>query len=181
MNQKNQRGNVFVILLVVLACLGGGIYWQQSRKAEAKSEAARIAAAKQAEEIKASAELKALEQKIEAAKSKDVLQVSLKAADDLYARWKDGKQVAGLTSRIGLATPVANLQALRREADGLILPDCLKDGKANLLEAMKLEIEGFMAFMGDVNLGKFVAQANSDAAEKLLVSYEADRSMCPKL
>ena len=29
MNQKNQRGNVFVILLVVLACLGGGIYWRQ--------------------------------------------------------------------------------------------------------------------------------------------------------
>lgn len=178
---KNQRGNVLVIILVLFGLLGVGIFWQKSRSAAAKSEAQRIeAAAKQAEEVKASVELKALQQQLEAAKSKDVLQLSLKAVDDLYARWKDAKQVAGLTSRVGLATPVTALQALRREADGLIVPDCLKEGKANLLEAMRLEIEGFLAFMGDVDLGKYVARANTESAEKLQSLYEADRSMCPK-
>lgn len=181
MPQKIQRGNVLVIVLVVFALLGGAIYWQKSRRAAAKSEEERVAAAaKQADEVKATTELKALQQQIEASKSKDVLQVSLKAADDVYARWKDGKEVANSTSRIGLATPVATLQAIRREADGLIVPDCLKVGKTNLLEAMKLEIEGFLAFMGDVNLGKYVAAANAESASKLLTLYEADRSMCPK-
>lgn len=181
MPAQNQRGRVLVIVLVLFALLGVGIYWQKARRAEARSEAERTAAAaKQAEEAKASVELKALQQQIDASKTKDVLQVSLKAADDLYARWKDAKQVAGLTSRISLATPVAALQAIRREAEGLIVPDCLKEGKTNLLEAMKLEIEGFLAFMGDVNMGKFVAQANTLSAEKLLTIYEADRSMCPK-
>lgn len=180
MLSKSQRGNVLVIVLVLFGLLGIGIFWQKSRREAAKSEAQRIeAAARQAEEVKANAELKALQAQLEAAKSKDVLQVSLKAADDLYARWKDAKQVAGATSRIGLATPVAALQALRREADGLIVPDCLKDGKSNLMEAMRLEIEGFLAFMGDVNIGKYVARANTESADKLQTLYEADRSMCP--
>lgn len=181
MPTKRQRGNVFVIALVLIGLLAGGIFWQKSRREAAKSEAQRIeAAAKQAEVVKANAELKALQQQLEAAKSKDVLQVSLKAADDLYSRWKDAKQIAGLTSRVGLATPVAALQALRREADGLIVPDCLKAGKANLMEAMRLEIDGFLAFMGDVNIGKYVVQANTESADKLQTLYEADRSMCPK-
>lgn len=185
-----QRGNaqqVFVVLLVLGVVMGTAIYWQTSRKAAARSElertevAARDAAtaAKHAEDVKAQTEIKALEQQIEATKSTDVLQMSLKAADDLYARWKDGNKVANLTSRVGLATPVAALQALRREAETLIVPDCLKPGKTNLLEAMRLEIEGFLAFMGDVNFGKLVAQANADEAAKLLMGYEADRSMCP--
>lgn len=45
---------------------------------------------------------------------------------------------------------------------------------------MKLEVDGFFAFMGDTTLGKYVAQANSEAAAKLLVSFDADISMCPK-
>ena len=180
MRQKNQRGNVFIILFVVLVLVGGLIYWQQSKKTAAKAEAVRLAnAAKQENEAKVRIELEMLKQQVEAAKPKDALQVSLKAADDIYARWKDGKKIANLTGRINLATPVASLQALRREAENLIVPDCLKNGKTNLLEAMKLEIDGFLAFMGDVNFGKLVAQANADTAEKLLVGYEADRSMCP--
>ena len=33
--------------------------------------------------------------------------------------------------------------------------------------------------MSDVNIGKLVAQANADNAEKLLTGFEADRKMCP--
>lgn len=181
MTSAKQRGNVFVIMILVVALLAAGIYWQRSRKAAARSEAARVEElAKQAEVAKAQTELRALQQQIEAEKTKNVLEVSIKAAADLYAKWKDGVQVAQRTSRIGLAAPVAALQALRRDAEALIVPDCLKRGKANLLEAMKLEIEGFLAFMGDTNFGKFVAQANSEAADKLLTGFEADLSMCPR-
>lgn len=193
MGKANQRGNVYqvlVVLLVLTACMAVAIYWQYSRKAAVRTEAefaegaARYEAtaakqAKQAEEVKARTELKALQQQIEASKSKDVLQTSLKAADDVYAKWKDGKQVANLTGRGALAVPVAALQTLRRETEAMIVPDCLRNGKTNLLEAMKLEIDGFLAFMGDVNYGKYVAQTNSEAADKLLTGYEADRSMCP--
>lgn len=181
MTSAKQRGNVFVIMILVVALLAAGIYWQRSRKAAARSEAARVEElAKQAEVAKAQTELRALQQQIEAEKTKNVLQVSIKSAADLYAKWKDGVQVAQRTSRIGLAAPVATLQALRRDTEALIVPDCLKNGKVNLLEAMKLEIEGFLAFMGDTTMGKYVAQANSDAAEKLLLGFEADLSMCPR-
>lgn len=181
MSFSKQRGNVFVIMIAVVALAVAGVYWKNSRRDAANNEAARVEAlAKQAEENKAEAELKSLQLKIEAEKSKNVLSISIKSVDDLYAKWKDAIQVAQRTSRIGLATPVATLQALKRDAEGLIVPDCLKNGKVNLLDAMKLEIEGFLAFMGDTNLGKYVAQANSDAAEKLLLGFEADLSMCPR-
>lgn len=176
----NQRGNVFVIILVVLACLGGGIYWQQSRKAFAKSEAERLASAKATGELKSAEEAKALQQRIDASRSKSVLQSSLKAVDDVYARWKDAKQVASLTARISLAAPVGVLQGLKRETDALILPDCLQVGRTKLSEAMRLEIEGFLAFMGDTNFGKYVAQANTIDAEKLLLEYSAHRQACPQ-
>jgi len=181
MNSKKQHGNVLLILIVALVLLVASAYWYRSKKTAAKAEAARIEeVAKKAEEAKAQSEIKALQQQIDAAKIKNVLEISIKSTTDLYAKWKDGIEVAQRTSRVGLATPVATLQALRREAEGLIVPDCLKNGKANLLEAMKLEIDGFLAFMGDTTMGKYVAQANSEAAAKLLVGFEADISMCPK-
>jgi hypothetical protein len=181
MGPSKQRGNVLVILLLALALLVASAYWYRSKKTAAKAEAARIEeVAKQEAVAKAQSELKALQQQIDASKTKNVLEISIKSATDIYAKWKDGIEVAQRTSRVGLATPVATLQALRREAENLIVPDCLKTGKANLLEAMKLEIDGFLAFMGDTTMGKYVAQANSDAAAKLLVGFEADISMCPK-
>lgn len=181
MSFSKQRGNVFVIMIVVVTLAIAAIYWKNSRRDAAKNEAGRLEAlAKQAKENKAEAELKSLQLKLETEKSKNALTTSIKSVNDLYAKWKDAIQVAQRTSRIGLATPVAALQALKREAEGLIVPDCLKNGKVNLLEAMKLEIDGFLAFMGDTNLGKYTALANSDAAEKLLLGFEADLSMCPK-
>ena len=130
---------VFIILIVLAALIGTTIYWQSAHKSAQRTETQRAeAAVQEAKDKQASIELKALEQQISAAKTTDPLQTSLKAADDLYARWKDGKQVANLTSRIGLATPVATLQALRRETEALIVPDCLKRGKTDLLAAMTL-------------------------------------------
>lgn len=185
--RRKQTGTaVWLVLLVLIGVVFGAWQYKQARiakqlQAAQAEQMAKIAAdtAKQAEEARVSAERKALEEQIAASKVKDVLRTSLKAADDLYARWKDGKKVANLTSRIGLAGPVAALQALRRDADALIVPDCLKNGKASLLDAMALEIDGFLAFMGDTTMGKYVAQANADKAEKLLTGYEADRALCP--
>lgn len=176
---RKQGGSVvWVVLLVLIGLVFGAWQYNQIRTAK-RLQTQQADAAKRAEETRVSAERKALEQQIAASKTKDVLHTSLKAADDLYVRWKDGKKVANMTGRIGLASPVSALQSLRREAEALIVPDCLKHGKASMLEAMTLEVDGFLAFMGDTNFGKYVAQANADKAEKLFTGYEADRAMCP--
>lgn len=184
---RQQNGSVtWVVLLVLIGMVFGAWQYNQSRtakrlQAQQAEQMAKDAAdaAKKAEEARATAERTALELQIAASKKKDVLLTSLKASDDLYSRWKDGKKVANMTSRISLASPVAALQALRREAEALIVPDCLKNGKASMIEAMTLEVDGFLAFMGDTTMGKYVAQANADKAEKLFHGYEADRALCP--
>ncbi|MVT28776.1 hypothetical protein GO496_10580 [Acidovorax citrulli] len=68
-------------------------------------------------------ERKALEQrKAQEQAQKDALASSLKAMDTLVARWDDAVKVASTTGRIALSGPVATLQAIRRETEGVTVP-----------------------------------------------------------
>ncbi|QIL81760.1 hypothetical protein G7047_18945 [Diaphorobacter sp. HDW4A] len=64
--------------------------------------------------------------------------VSLKGASDaapllaLYRRWADAERLAFSTSRIALAMPIANLQALKREVEAMDVPSCLNQAKGTL-------------------------------------------------
>lgn len=56
--------------------------------------------------------------------------------NDVYARYKDARTIAGSTPRIALATPISNLQSLKREADALVVPKCLGNAKSFLTGGM---------------------------------------------
>jgi len=47
----------------------------------------------------------------------------------LYRRWADAERLAFSTARIALATPIASLQALKREAEALEIHECLARAK----------------------------------------------------
>lgn len=181
MRKHTWRGTVsvtYIILISIGVALCIGIYRASVKKAERN--AATEQAARTVEIERANNERKMLEQKLQAAKAADILQTTLKSFDDIYARWNDAAKVAALTSRIALAAPFAALQALRREADSMVAPDCLNTGKAKLLEGMQSEIDGFTAFMADANLGKYMAEASFSKSQENLKEFEAARAACPK-
>lgn len=69
--------------------------------------------------------------------------------DDIMERWSDASIVASRTSRIALSNVVQDMQALRREADKLVVTPCLTRAQANLLVGMDSELTGYLKFMSD--------------------------------
>lgn len=86
--------------------------------------------------------------------------------DDIMERWNDASIVASRTSRIALSNVVQDMQALRREADKLVVTPCLTRAQANLLVGMDSELTGYLKFMSDSDasitqdiVGKYEAHA----------------------
>ena len=86
--------------------------------------------------------------------------------DDIMERWNDASIVASRTSRIALSNVVQDMQALRREADKLVVTPCLTRAQANLLVGMDSELTGYLKFMADPDasitqdvVGKYEAHA----------------------
>ncbi|OLF36499.1 hypothetical protein BTW00_05275 [Psychrobacter sp. C 20.9] len=86
--------------------------------------------------------------------------------DDVMDRWNDASIVASRTSRIALSNVVQDMQALRREADKLVVTPCLTRAQANLLVGMDSELAGYLKFMADPDasitqdvIGKYEAHA----------------------
>ena len=106
--------------------------------------------------------------------SKDKGLVELRAVEQ---KWEDGLKLASSTSRIALSTPVANLQAIRREVDTIPLGECLKPASTKLRKHMDTIIEGFLSFMGD---DKYTAERKLKSGETLLEEYRSARDLCSK-
>lgn len=68
---------------------------------------------------------------------------------ELLMRFVDGEKIAGSTPRMSLAGPVAELQAIRRDATSLVVPQCLELAKMYLTLAMDNSIEGYLSFLAD--------------------------------
>ena len=66
----------------------------------------------------------------------------------MFDRWSDAIKVARVTSRLGLAGPIATMQTIRREAKGLTFPGCAGETHRALVAAMTQEIALFVEFMG---------------------------------
>ena len=86
--------------------------------------------------------------------------------EDIMERWNDASIVASRTSRIALSNVVQDMQALRREADKLVVTPCLTRAQANLLVGMDSELAGYLKFMADPDasitqdvVGKYEAHA----------------------
>lgn len=67
--------------------------------------------------------------------------------DDLLEEWEDALAVAGSTSRISLAGPMAELQSIRREAGDIEgVPECAESAHDLLLKSMDDAIDAMLAF-----------------------------------
>ena len=65
------------------------------------------------------------------------------------AKFDDASALAGSTSRIALSGPVAQLQAIRREAEALVVPRCLAPARAELVAAISEFTDAMMLFMAN--------------------------------
>ncbi len=73
----------------------------------------------------------------------------LSAIDKISAEWDDANVLANQTPKIALSPQVAQLQAIKREADALKPPDCASNIQAFLSEYMDNTINGYLKFMSD--------------------------------
>jgi hypothetical protein len=65
----------------------------------------------------------------------------------IYRRWIDAERLAGATGRIALATPVAALQSLQREAESVRVAECVVYAKAGLVRLIKGSVDAYIDFM----------------------------------
>lgn len=169
--RKNGR---LVVVATVLLIAGGVGAWLMSSKGGtggpqvvAAAPVADPAAAKKVEE--------------QAFLKRQLLDKATKDLERLHGRWKDASMLASSTSRIALATPVASLQSIRREVVEMVVPECLDGPKAALLQGMEKEIEAYMNFMQDANIGKLLAQNLFTEARDAFEKYAFRmKDACPK-
>lgn len=83
---------------------------------------------------------------------------------NLYRRWADAEKLALATGRIALAKPVADLQALQREAESTQVVACMDDAKKSLIKLISKNVEVMINFMGKEELSGMVYQFIDRAA-----------------
>lgn len=111
-------------------------------------------------------------------RNQEEFDTSIPALNTLYGKWKDALQLAESTARIALAGPVGNLQAIKREAETLPVPDCFVAPKQQMTNGMGKMIEGFFQFMQDATLGKYLAAVSFGEGRKFLAEYEKKAKAC---
>lgn len=90
--------------------------------------------------------------------------------NDVYARYKDARTVAGATARIALAMPVSNMQSIKREADALVVAKCLVFAKSLLTGGMLNVNAAFVDFMQQGSSVSFLM----DIGDSAFTAYEQD-------
>lgn len=187
----HQRGHTVLIALVgVVVVIAVLIFFNERSRATAKAERQRIEAvqrqeAENAEKARVAAaqrERQALEEQAQKAEQaqRDVLVQALKKFDDVVVRFYDASRIAGSTSRIALAQPVATMQALHREASQIPAPPCLALGRDDLMAAMKEMVDGYIVFMQNpAKMGDELAGLHFKAAEPSIAKYRESRVACP--
>jgi hypothetical protein len=86
--------------------------------------------------------------------------------------WDDTLKLASSTSRIALATPVSQLQRIRRDLQAQTWPDCAQTAKGLLVGSMDATIDGNLAFMAQKP--DFVADADLKKGSELLASFSQE-------
>ena len=93
----------------------------------------------------------------------------------LESKWVDALRVAKATSRIALSGPIAQLQAIRRDAEAVVVSECLTDAKSSLRNHMDATINAFLAFMAK---NESEAQSELQRASIAILDYERSRGSC---
>lgn len=182
---KAQRGLALLAALVVIAtvavvALAGYRHLQdKERRRTAEAQAADFRRAEeQQQKRRAEEERRELDARLAAAQARTSVQKATDGLESLHKRWKDAAMLAGATSRIALAGPMASLQAIKREAEALEVSACLTPAKERLISGMSTFIDGMVAFMQDATIGKTIAEGMANAAAKEFASYEAITATC---
>lgn len=89
---------------------------------------------------------------------------------DLYRRWADAERLAMSSSRIALAAPAANMQAIQREVEAMKVPQCLESAKHELVSLVTKSTEAILQFMGKDDVPGIVYQAVDK--RKLIPAFE---------
>lgn len=185
-----QRGSLWVILAVLLA-IGVGAWSYAAHKAAKRREEAQAselrqaqlrAAAERQEQRQREAERIALEERLSQERAQqDALASANKALEAVLTRWDDALRVANSTSRVNLATPVATLQAVRRDAEALTLSPCMDPAKEALVASMQHMIDGFIIWWrNDFKLGNDLAKPDFEAAGKKMEEFKSLRGLCAR-
>ena len=151
--KNNQLGfNLLYVLLILALGIGGAVGWRYYERHQAE-ERQRVARAEQ--------------------------QKALAALETVLGKWIDAAKLAGSTSRVALAQPVASLQSLKREAEGIFVPSCLDPAKLQLVTGMQLVVDGFIKFMANDYALEAIKPEDLfiSAAERLKV-YHQEKSRC---
>ena len=86
-------------------------------------------------------------------------------------RWVDTYDLASSTSRIALATPVSQLQEVKRDLLTVEVSECLTPAKEALSSYMDMHIKNFLYFMANQNI-------SSSESNPKLVEYFAIKTKC---
>ena len=86
-------------------------------------------------------------------------------------RWVDTYDLASSTSRIALATPVSQLQEVKRDLLAVEVSECLTPAKEALSAYMDMHIKNFLYFMANQNI-------SSSESNPKLVEYFAIKTKC---
>lgn len=163
-----QRGIslLWVILLLAALAIFGAKAWNDSKKRQ-RDEMAALEQKRQSESAIAK-ERAEFDARLAAERSKSEYDKAASALVAARKRWADAVEVAAASSRVAMNGPVTHLQTVRRETEALILPKCLDQPRQQLVDAMQLQIDGFLAFMrNDLKLGEVFAVAKFEEAKAL--------------
>lgn len=185
MSRKKQLGLNFIhLILGIVAVMLVAIIWQQQQISQRRElEAAEQARQEQQRQLEERQRLleeqkKEFEEKLAAEARKREYDKAIESLDAIYSRWTDAATLADSTARIALSGPVGTLQSIKREAENLIIPECLTAGRASLVDGMNSIIQGFILFMNDATLGKILAQPHFTDGERQIAAYKAATTAC---
>lgn len=105
---------------------------------------------------------------------KNPFEANDKGADQLNTienRWDDAHTLASSTARIALATPVSELQNIKRDLDKLEVSKCLTPAKEALSSYMNSNIANFLSFMADSDSTDF-------NPNKKIIEYFSIKTKC---
>jgi hypothetical protein len=105
---------------------------------------------------------------------KNPFEANDKGVDQLNSienRWDDAHKLASSTARIALATPIGELQNVKRDLEKLEVSECLIPAKEALSSYMNSNIANFLSFMADAD------SINFDSNTKI-VEYFSIKTKC---
>jgi hypothetical protein len=182
------RFNLLPILLGIVVLLVGAVWWKVNQKHESiedRERAAEEARRTREQEVAAKAaqqqldeQRRAFDAKLEKEKSRTAYDKSVDALIQQQRKWADAAILAGSSSRVSLAGPIARLQEVRRETAQLVLPECLSEARQLLVTGMDNTIEGFLSFLRNDPARKYDHYGLFEAGEKSILAYKDAMKQC---